>query len=60
MAKSSQLESALKDLDDRAVDVLALLQADAAHGSVTHAQHTKVSALEIAVSDLRNALRNAG
>ena len=53
------LTDALQDLDERAVEALAMIAQQAGRHSSTHSEHARLCTLESAVADLRNALRLA-
>jgi hypothetical protein len=52
------LADVLQDLDERAVEVIAMLQKSPAHSSSVHQDHAKIVGLLNAVADLRVALRS--
>jgi hypothetical protein len=57
MAAKPTLTSALLDLDAAAAEVLSLIKNSS--GIIGAAEHARNNALEIAVVDLRTALRNS-
>jgi len=58
IAKCS-LADVLRDLDERAVEALAMIAQEAGRHSSTHTEHARLSSLELAIADLRTALRLA-
>jgi hypothetical protein len=58
-AERIKLDDALLQLDAQAEDALALIAKQAGRHNSTHADHSRLSSIELTLADLRTALRLA-